>query len=101
MIIDFLLLTANAVVFVLYQVFKLLSFVLPYQIKDMITYWVSYLGYVKGFFDVNTFLLVLGIYINFLILLYTFKVVKWVYAHLPWIGRHKELPHMASSKGHK
>lgn len=93
-----LLYVASALLFVLYQVLSIVTFAIPIQISQTIAYLASYLGYVKGFIDITTLFIVVGIYVNFLIAFYTWKIIKWVYAHLPFIGKHEKMPHMDDNK---
>lgn len=88
MIIDLLLLTVTAILFLLVQVFQVITFVIPANVAISINYFLSQFRFLKGYFDIDTAFIVAGVYIDFLIVLYTWKLIKWAFAHLPWFGKH-------------
>lgn len=92
MILDALILVVSAILFVLVQIFSLVSFVIPDNVQNAITYFLGHFAYLKGVFPIDTLFTALGVYATFTTLMYIFKVVHWAYGHIPWVGKHKKLP---------
>lgn len=92
MILDVFVILLSSILFVLLQIFELITLSIPENISGSINYFLGYFGFLKGIFPVDTAFSVVIIYINFVLLLYSFKIVMWVYAHVPFIGRSKNLP---------
>lgn len=96
MILDSLILLASALLLVLVQIFSLISLVLPDFIQEAITYAISGVGYFTGIINIPSLLQHILIFINFIILFYTWHLIRWAYAHLPWFGKHH--PHKIDKK---
>lgn len=92
MILDSLILLGTGFLWAILQVFLLITFAIPTQINTSIEYILSLFGHLKGVFPVDVAFQAFVVYLNFILLLYSWKIVKWVYAHLPWFGKHQPLP---------
>lgn len=101
MIIDAGLLLANAIAFILVQLFGILTFIIPAQVLNSIGYFIGHARFLRGYIDIDTFFIVAGSYIDFLILLYIWKIIRWAFAHVPFIGSHHHAPKLHKPKGHE
>ncbi len=92
MIVDVFLTLVNAIIYVFLIIFRAINFVIPTNIQDALNTAFSGIGYFNTFFPFDVLITAVTVYLNFLILLYTFKIIRWAYAHIPWFGRHKKTP---------
>jgi hypothetical protein len=69
-----------------------IKFIIPIEITNGIAYFAGYLVYVRGFIDVDTLVTALGTYLTFLAFYYTIKIGLWLFGHMPWVGKHSEMP---------
>lgn len=92
MILDTLILLSSSILFVLIQLMQGITFVIPNEINDSVNYILGYFGYIQSIFPVEVAFTALGIYLNFILLYYTFKIAKWVYSILPFFGRVSTMP---------
>jgi hypothetical protein len=67
----------------------LVTFVLPDQFTEAITYFVSYLSYADFLIPIDTLLQATGIYVTFIFALYSVKILMWVFRHLPFFKHHE------------
>lgn len=98
MILDALILMVSGVLFILVKIFTLFSYVIPVQVFAASSEIIGYAQYLRGYVDIDTFFIVVGSYIHFMIILYSFKIIKWAYAHIPWFGKSEELPTMIETR---
>jgi len=68
--------------------------IFPDNVEDSIYYFLSFFSYLQGIFPVTTFMLALGVYSSFAGLLYLIKIILWLIGHIPWLGKHKNLPQL-------
>ncbi len=92
MIIDIFVLLIGTFLWILTSILRLVAFVIPDQIEASVNYILGYFGFITGIFPVETAFTAFIIYLQFILLLYTFKLIRWFWAHLPWVGKHQNLP---------
>lgn len=73
-------------------IFSVVTFAIPDNFEIAITYFVGHLNFLRGFLDVETLLQALGVYLSFLGFWYLLKMLRFVWGHMPWVGRHHKLP---------
>jgi len=92
-----------------------LTWTIPSAFTDSITSYISYLGYAQGIVPVVAtpgytglagsigLLTLFGYGLSFITLWYTVKLIIWMFALIPWIGKHVPMPHSGghSSGEHK
>lgn len=74
------------------SVFSFISFAIPDEFIQSISYFLGHFNYLRGFLDVDTFFSALGTVLTFLALLQIVKLGLWVWGHMPWVGKHAPLP---------
>jgi len=73
-----------------------INFIIPPEIMHSITYFIGHLNYLRGFIDIDTIFKAFGVYLVFIGTLQVVKVGLWVWGHIPFIGKHAELPSVTS-----
>lgn len=79
-------------------IFSVFNFLIPDEIIAAIHWFLYPINYLRGWVDINTALqvtLLLSVLAGYM---YALKIARWVYAHLPWVGKHKKLPHHSISE---
>lgn len=92
MIIDLIFYTGSFILILLGGLFSALSFIFPEQITTAINYFVSFFNYFRGWLPIDQMLIAGGVYSTFLGFWYAYKVIRYVYAHIPWVGSHHPHP---------
>ena len=66
---------------------SVLNYVVPTGIQNAIAYAFGTLSYVSAFFPVDTLMQALIAYLGFIELYFVYRLIMFVYTHLPMIGR--------------
>lgn len=86
------------------------SLAIPNYFEDAITQYIQYLGYAQGLVPITAttgytgfagdfgLFDLFGYALVFLVFWYGIKILLWIYAMIPWIGKHIPLPHGGESK---
>lgn len=101
MIISALIYITGAFLNLIYVLFSAISFTIPDEISDSLTYFLSYFVYANGIIPVATLMSALGTIVSFMMLMYTIRIVLFTYHLLPWIGKNVSLPHGTNHKNTK
>lgn len=99
MIGDFIFLVASLLLGILSVLFGAISYVLPVGFFSAIVYFLGHFLYLKGWFDVDTFFQVVGVWFVGITAIYLFKIILWAYSLIPWIGRRAHLPKLGHKSG--
>jgi len=87
----FLLIVASVIDLVLYP-FRAISNVIPAAIQDGITWFFGFLNYGSGIFPVRTIYAATAFLLGVWVLKYVVRIVLFIFALLPWIGKSVDLP---------
>lgn len=79
--------------------FGFITAVLPGSLVDGIVTLFSYVGYFRGVFPVDQLIAAFSFFTSFVILLYSVRIILFVYALIPIIGKEVNLPHNVHSEG--
>lgn len=74
------------------SLFSLMNFAVSDEIKNAIFYFVGHLKYVTGILDIDTLFKAIGTYFVFSSLFYSYNILRWAFAHMPFIGKSVPLP---------
>jgi len=87
-----------------------LTFAIPSVFTTAIQGYISYLGYAQGIVPVVAttgysglagsigLLDLFGYALAFLVIWYSVKIILWLFALLPWIGKHVPMPHAGGNE---
>jgi hypothetical protein len=87
MIVDILIIIVGSVLFLIRGLFAVFTYVIPTAATDSITWAFSQLAYVQALFPVDTLLEVLTAFLAFILLYFSFRLVLFIYAITPFIGK--------------
>ncbi len=73
----------------------LITFIMPEQFNEAITYFTSFIHYGDFLVPVATLLEAFGVYLTFIFAFYSLKILLWIFSHLPFTKSGHDLPHMA------
>lgn len=80
------ILSAQIIIKLMTFLFGQLAFVIPVNITNAVTYFLSYLGYLGYILPVNTLMQAVGVYLTFLGVWYTLRIIQWMLQILPFVG---------------
>lgn len=92
MIFDILIIVVSSVLYMLGKLLTIISYVLPEEIFTAVSWFISKIWYFSGVFNVSIMFQATIALVIFYTLLYTFYVIKFAYAHIPWLGKDARLP---------
>jgi len=72
---------------ILSGLFSALQFVIPSGFRDGLIYIFSHFAYLNGWLDLDTLFTVAGTYFTFSTALIAWKIIKWTFSLIPWIGK--------------
>lgn len=91
MITSLILFFAGVVIQIVGSIFAAISFTIPNQIIDAISFWFSKLHQLDFILPMDDVMTAFGIYLTFIVLYYTIKVIMWAY-HIVRHGGDTDLP---------
>jgi len=95
MIFNILFFLAGALLHSIVLVLTPLTQAIPSQIQTSISSIFGYLNYFRGWFPVNTLMQVVSVYLGVLVLVYTWRLVLYVFALTPWFGKDIQPPSLS------
>jgi len=98
MIIDFVLLLLGFLLDMIYNLFSFFSFVIPTEIANAIVKFFSYARIGDVFFPMSDILLAIFTIFSVWILMYSVRLVIWVFSLIPFIGKHVNFPKVKAHK---
>ncbi len=88
---DVLIFIISSFINAITYVFSLITYVIPADIPQSITYLFGYLNYLNGILDVPSFMAALGSYLLFAGFWYLVKVIMIFVNMIPWLGNSVKL----------
>jgi len=101
MIFDVVIIFAVGIINLLGRLLSLINLSIPAEFQEAIAYFISYVNYLRGVLPIDTILTAIGFYSLFLGVWYSYKVLYWVFGHLPWFGKHAKHPKVGPSRESK
>lgn len=99
MITDVFLMLVSALLFVPLKILQALTWVLPHQATDALTYFLSFLLYWRGWWNINAFLDVDIAFLTFSGVYYIVMLTFSAWAAVPWVGRRFKKPTISTKPG--
>jgi len=99
MLIDLFFLISGNFLAIVANIFNAISFAIPLNIIGSITYFMAYLGYLRGIFPIYTLMQDLGVLMIAWVLMYTIKLfIHTILPLVPIIGKYIHLPSSEESR---
>lgn len=92
MLVDTFFFVINLILTGISKAFSALSLALPEEITTSIEYFVSHFAYLSGIVNVQALFSALGFLLTFTALWYTVRIILWIFALTPWIGKDATMP---------
>lgn len=89
---DIFLYFLYGILVVLHSVFSVFSFVIPDGIENSFTYIFDKLNYFRGIVDIPSLIQTFIFLLSFFFFFFSFKVILWIWALTPWIGKYAPMP---------
>lgn len=99
MITDIFLFVIGGIIYALSSILGAITWTIPSQIADAISWAFSQLHYLDIFFPVDTLMQAIGFYITFLALYYGIKITMWTYHLIRHGGSAGSLPTIVDQVG--
>lgn len=92
MIADLLIGIAWILTWPVYWFFKGIDYVVPENVQEGFEYFIGTIANAQGIFPVNTLLQVIMFILTSWLVVYGIRIVFWVLAMIPWVGKKIDLP---------